>query len=76
MASNRFFEERVDLGGTDMPGLMPFLGKYGPSKLQKAIRSKKVTRPSMFFEPDWKLNQFDHPAPALPGAAKDSTRKS
>jgi hypothetical protein len=29
----------------------------------------------MFFEPDWKLNQFDHPAPKLPGQAKDSTSK-
>ena len=76
MASNRFFDERADLGGADMPGLMPLLSKYGSPKLQKAIKSKKLTRPSMFFEPDWKLNQFDHPSPPLPGAMRDSTRKS
>ena len=75
MASNRFFDERMDLGGPQLPGLMPLLQKYGTSKLQKTIKSKKLTRPSMFFEPDWKLNQFDHPAPPLPGAAKDTTIK-
>jgi hypothetical protein len=75
MASNRFFDERIDLGGAQLPGLMPLLQKYGPSKLQKAIKKQKLTRPSMFFEPDWKLNQFDHPAPKLPGQAKDSTSK-
>jgi len=75
MASNRFFDERADLGGAEMPGLMPLLARYGPPKLQKTIRAKKLTRPSMFFEPDWKLNQFDHPAPPLPGALKDTTGK-
>ena len=74
-ASNRFFEERADLGGADLTGLMPLLTKYGPPKLQKLIKSKKLTRPAMFFEPDWKLNQFDHPSPPLPGAVKDSTKK-
>ncbi len=76
MASNRFFDERADLGGADMPGLMPLLAKYGSSRLQKTIKSKKLTRPAMFFEPDWELNQFDHPSPPLPGALKDSTSKS
>ena len=74
-ASNRFFEERADLGGPEMPGLMPLLTKYGPPKLQQLIKSKKVTKPAMFFEPDWKLNQFEHPSPPLPGAVKDTTRK-
>jgi hypothetical protein len=75
MASNRFFDERADFGGAQMPGLMPMLQKYGPSKLQKTIKKQKLTRPSMFFEPDWKLNQFDHPAPKLPSQAADSTGK-
>ena len=75
MASNRFFEERADLGGPDLTGLIPFLSRHGPAKLQKLIKSKKLTRPSMFFEPDWKLNQFDHPAPKLPGMAPDSLLK-
>jgi hypothetical protein len=74
-ASNRFFDERADLGGPEMTGLMPLLARHGPPKLQKLIKSKKVTRPAMFFEPDWKLNQFDHPAPPLPGAVRDSTHK-
>ncbi len=75
MASNRFFEERADFGGPDMSGLMPFLLKHGSPALKKTIQSRKLTRPSMFFEPDWKLNQFDHPAPKLPGLAGDSLRK-
>lgn len=74
-ASNRFFEERVDLGGPDLPGLMPLLAKHGPPALRKAIVAKKLTRAGMFFEPDWKLNQFDHPKPKLPGTAPDSTKK-
>jgi len=73
-ASNRFFEERADIGGADMPGLMPFLATYGTRDLQKLIRSKKLTRPALFFEPDWKLNQFDHPAPPIPGALQDTPR--
>jgi hypothetical protein len=72
-ASNRFFDERPDFGGPHMPGLMAFLQKYGTSELQKTIRSKKLTQPSMFFEPSWKLNQYDHPATVLPGEKRDST---
>lgn len=75
-ASNRFFEERADLGGPDMPGLMPLLGKHAPLAVRKGIQAKKLTRVSMFFEPNWKLNQFDHPKPKVPGAAADSVRKS
>lgn len=75
-ASNRFFEERADLGGPDLPGLMPLLGKHAPPAVRKGIQAKKLTRVSMFFEPNWKLNQFDHPKPKLPGAAADSVRKS
>ena len=74
-ASNRFFEERVDLGGPDLPGLMPLLAKHAPLALRRAIQAKKVTRAGMFFEPDWKLNQYDHPRPKLPNAAPDSTKK-
>jgi hypothetical protein len=75
-ASNRFFEERADLGGPDLPGLMPLLAKHAPLAVRRAIQAKKVARPGMFFEPDWKLNQFDHPKPKLPGVAADSTKKS
>ncbi len=75
-ASNRFFEERADYGGPELPGLMPFLTRHAPLAARKTIQAKKLTRPSMFFEPDWKLNQFDHPAPKLPGAVRDSIKKS
>lgn len=74
-ATNRFFEERADLGGPDLPGLMPLLAKHAPPAVKKAIVAKKVMRAGMFFEPDWKLNQYDHPKPKLPGAAPDSARK-
>jgi hypothetical protein len=75
-ASNRFFEERADLGGPEMPGLMPLISKHAPLAVRKGIQARKLTRVSMFFEPNWKLNQFDHPKPKLPGAAADSVRKS
>lgn len=71
-ASNRFFEERADYGGPELPGLVPFLLKYAPVAARKVITKHKLTRPTLFFEPDWKLNQFDHPRPPLPGA--DTTR--
>jgi hypothetical protein len=73
-ASNRFFDERVDHGGVDMPGLVPFLARHGPPALKKAIRKGRQTKPSMYFEPNWKLNQYDHPREALPGETRDSTR--
>jgi hypothetical protein len=74
-ASNRFFEERADLGGPDLPGLIPLLARHAPLAVRRAIQTKKLARPGMFFEPDWKLNQFDHPAPKLPGAVRDSSKK-
>lgn len=74
-ASNRFFDERADFGGPQMPGLMPFLGKYGPLAARRVIVAKKLVRPSIFFEPDWKLNQVEYAKPKLPGAAgADSTK--
>lgn len=74
-ASNRFFEERADLGGNDMPGLMPLLTRYAPLAVRKAITARKLVRPDLFFEPDWKLNQFDHPPERLPGqVGADSTK--
>lgn len=66
-ASNRLFEERADLGGNDMPGLMPLLNRFAPAPVKKTIAARKLVRPDMFFEPDWKLNQFDHPPERLPG---------
>lgn len=75
VASNRFFDERADFGGPQTPGLVAFLVKHGPAAARHVIQSKKLLRPTMFFEPDWKLNQFDHPKPKLPGAAgADSTK--
>jgi hypothetical protein len=29
-----------------------------------------------FFEPDWKLNQYDRPKPKVPGAEEATTPKS
>jgi len=73
-ASNRFFDERVDYGGVEMPGLMPFLARHGPPELKKLIRKARLTKPGMYFEPNWKLNQYDHPREPLPGATRDTTR--
>jgi hypothetical protein len=75
VATNRFFEERCDYGGSELTGVLPFLKKYGNAATQRLIASAKVTRVSRYFEPDWKLNQFDHPAPKLPGAV-EATPKS
>jgi hypothetical protein len=57
-----------------MRGLIPFLERHGPPALKKAIRKGKLTKPNMYFEPDWKLNQYDHPAEPLPGEKRDTTR--
>ncbi|MCE9627766.1 MAG: DUF547 domain-containing protein [Candidatus Eisenbacteria bacterium] len=75
-ASNRLFEERADLGGNDLPGLMPLLGKYAPLAVRKTITARKLVRPDMFFEPDWKLNQYDHPRERLPGQVGADTTKA
>lgn len=74
-ASNRFFDERADFGGPQTPDLIAFIVKHGPPAARRVIQAKKLVRPTLFFEPDWKLNQFDHPKPKLPGAAgADSTK--
>jgi hypothetical protein len=69
-ATTRFFDERCDYGGNELPGVLPFLKKYGSAATQRLIATRKLTHVSRYFEPDWKLNQFDHPAPKLPGAAE------
>jgi hypothetical protein len=74
-ASNRFFDERADFGGAQTPGLIPFVVKHGPAAARRVIQARKLVRPTIFFEPDWKLNQFDHPKPKLPGeVGADSTK--
>lgn len=75
-AINRFFEERADLGGNDLTALMPLLGKHAPPAVRKTITARKLVRPDMFFEPDWKLNQFDHPPERLPGQVGADTTKA
>ena len=69
-ATNRFFDERADYGGNELPGVVPFLKKYGSLATRQLITTHKLARVSRYFEPDWKLNQFNHPAPKLPGAAE------
>jgi len=69
-ATNRFFEERADYGGNELPGVLPFLKKYGSRATRELITTRKLTRVARYFEPDSKLNQFNHPAPKLPGAAE------
>lgn len=75
-ASNRFFDERADFGGAELPGLVPFVQKHGPVAARRVVQAHKLTRPTIFFEPDWKLNQFDHPRPKLPGAAGADSSKA
>src|SRR5439155_23406698 len=75
-ATNRFFDERASLGGPETPALIPFVLKHGPPAARRVIQAKKLVRPSIFFEPDWKLNQFDHPKPALPGAVGADSLKA
>ena len=75
-ATNRFFEERCDYGGNELPGVLPFLKKYGTLATRQLITARKLPRVSRYFEPDWKLNQYDRPKPKLPGAAETTTPKS
>ena len=65
-ATNRFFEERSDFGGAQLPDVVPFLRRRGAPGTRQLIAARKLTRVSRYFEPDWKLNQYDHPAPKLP----------
>jgi len=76
VATNRFFEERADFGGPDLPGLVPFLKKYGTPATQRLIAARKLTKASRFFEPDWKLNYFEPPKAKLPGAADSTATKT
>jgi hypothetical protein len=75
-ATNRFFEERCDFGGNDLSGVVPFLKKYGSLATRQLITTHKLTRVSRYFEPDWKLNQYDRPKPKLPGAEEVLPPKS
>lgn len=75
LASNHLFEERLDLGGPEMPGLIPLIHRFGTRELRNRVAKRKLIRPDMYFEPTWKLNQYEHPKPQLPGlAGGDSTR--
>jgi hypothetical protein len=72
MVTNRFFQERADLGGTSLSGLMPFLVRHGTPALRKVVNSRRLKQPTGFFEPDWKLDQYDHPKPVLPGQGAEA----
>jgi len=74
-ATNRFFEERCDYGGNELPGVLPFLKKYGTLATRELITTRKLARVSRYFEPDWKLNQFDRPKPK-PGGDQATPPKS
>lgn len=71
--SNRFFEDRADFGGPSLPALMPMLQKHAPSAVRRAITQRKLTRPDHFFEPNLKLNQYDHPTGSAPGGVRPDT---
>ena len=76
VVSDRFFAERADFGGPDMPGLEAFVLRHGPLPVRRMIAAKQLKHRIPFFPPDWKLNYFDHPSPRFPApAAVDSTRK-
>jgi hypothetical protein len=74
--TNRFFDERCDFGGNELSGVLPFLKKYGSAATQRLIATRKLTRVSRYFEPNWKLNQYDHPAPKLPAGGEATPPKS
>jgi len=75
-ATNRFFEERCDFGGNELPGVLPFLKKHGSLATQRLIAARKLTRVSRYFEPDWKLNQYDRPKPKPPVPDQAATPKA
>jgi hypothetical protein len=66
-ASNRFYDERADFGGATLSGIVPFAMRYLPAATRRMIQARKLTRPTQFFEPDWKLDQYDHPPAVIPG---------
>lgn len=74
-ASNHFFHERADYGGPDLPGVMPLIDRFGPPAVKKLVAKRRLTKPDLYFEPVWTLNQYEHPKPKLPGlAGADSTK--
>src|SRR5262249_8276299 len=75
IATNRFFDERIDFGGPDLPGLLPFLKKYGSPATKRLLTTRKLTKVSRFFEPDWKLNYYEQPAVKMPAATDVTTQK-
>src|SRR5262245_22760558 len=75
-ATNRFFEERCDFGGNELSGVIPFLRKYGTATTKQLIATHKLAHVSRYFEPNWKLNQYDHPKPKLPSEDGATTPKS
>jgi hypothetical protein len=75
-ATNRFFEERCDYGGNELTGVLPFLKRYGSLATRQLITRAKLTHVSRYFEPDWKLNQFDRPKPKPPTPDQATTPKS
>ena len=75
-ASNVFFDARADFGGPQLPELVPFLLRHGPPAVRRVIQAKKLARPTIFFEPNWKLNQWDPPKPKLPGAEGADSSKA
>jgi hypothetical protein len=75
-ATNRFFEERCDFGGNQLTGVLPFLKKYGTLATRELITARKLTHVSRYFEPNWKLNQFDRPKPKTPVPAQATTPKT
>lgn len=75
-ASNHFFHERADFGGPDLPGLMPLVDRHGPPAIKKLVAKRHLKRPDLFFEPTWKLNQYEHPKPKLPGLAGADSSKA
>jgi len=75
-ATNRFFEERCDYGGNELTGVLPFLKKYGSPATRQLITRAKLTHVSRYFEPNWKLNQFDRPKPKPPTPDQATPPKS
>jgi hypothetical protein len=75
-ATNRFFEDRADYGGTALTGVVPFLKKYGAPATKQFIVSRKSARVGRYFEPNPKLNQYDHPAAKPPGQSGAPPPKS
>jgi len=60
-------QRRIDFGGS-VDALVPFVERYGPDDVKKAIRKNRITKITLLIPVNRSLNQWPHPRtkPSMP----------